>query len=226
MTLTIPQPRILHGDCVDVMRSMPGESVDFILTDPPYITRYRDATGRRVANDDNSRWLEPSATQMHRVLSPHGYAISFYGWQKTDLFMAAWKKAGFRIGGHVVFRKRYVSKRALLGYRHEQAYLLVKGDPPPPKRPPDDVIDWEYTGNRLHPTQKPVSILKPLIKAFSPIGGTVLDPFAGSGSTLVAAAATGRCGVGVELDAAHVATMQARLGAFLGRNTSGPRRAA
>lgn len=36
--------RILHGDCVQVMRSLPAESVDFIMTDPPYLVRYRDRT--------------------------------------------------------------------------------------------------------------------------------------------------------------------------------------
>lgn len=42
--------------------------------------------------------------------------------------------------------------------------------------------DIPYTGNKLHPTQKPVAALKPLIEAFCPQQGTVLDPFAGSGS--------------------------------------------
>lgn len=44
-------------------------------------------------------------------------------------------------------------------------------------------IDWTYSGNKLHPTQKPVSVLLPLVETFSPAQGTVLDPFAGSGST-------------------------------------------
>ncbi len=214
---TIPAPTIHHGNCIDVMRAMPGGSVDFALTDPPYITRYRDRDRRTVANDDNGTWLDDSFAQLHRVLKKNAFAVSFYGWPKIDLFAAAWHKAGFRIGGHIVFRKRYTTKRALLSYRHEQAFLLVKGNPPPPKAPPVDVIDWVYTGNKLHPTQKPVAVLRPLIKAFSQPGETVLDPFAGSGSTLVAAAALGRCGVGIELDIAHCATMRTRLDAFIGR---------
>jgi site-specific DNA-methyltransferase (adenine-specific) len=52
--------RILHGDCVDVIRQLPAESVDFGLTDPPYIVRYRSRDGRTVANDDNDRWLRPA----------------------------------------------------------------------------------------------------------------------------------------------------------------------
>lgn len=217
--------RITHGNCIEVMSAMAGGSVDFVLTDPPYITRYRDRDRRTVVNDDNNAWLDPAFAQMYRVLQRDAYAVSFYGWPKVDLFASAWRKAGFRIGGHIVFRKRYVSKRALLAYRHEQAYLLVKGTPRPPDNPPEDVIDWQYTGNKLHPTQKPVGIIKPLIRAFCEPGGTVLDPFAGSGSTLVAAAATGRCGVGIELDAAHAATASKRLQDFAARSNELPRAA-
>ena len=44
---------VLHGDCVQLMRPMPSASIDFIITDPPFITRYADHSGRSVANDDN-----------------------------------------------------------------------------------------------------------------------------------------------------------------------------
>jgi len=125
--------------------------------------------------------------------------------------MTAWKNAGFRVSGHIVFRKRYTSKTSFLQYRHEQAYLLTKGRPPPPAAPPPDVIDWTYTGNRLHPTQKPVGILSPLIEAFSGPGDVILDPFCGSGSTLVAARELGRSYIGMELDAVHHSTASQRL---------------
>ena len=94
---------------------------------------------------------------------------------------------------------------------HEQAYLLVKGDPALPEHPIQDVLEWQYTGNRLHPTQKPVGSLKPLIEAFCPAGGLVLDPFCGSGSTLVAARETGRSFIGIELDRRHWGTAVRRL---------------
>jgi site-specific DNA-methyltransferase (adenine-specific) len=71
-------------------------------------------------------------------------------------------------------------------YQHEQAYFLSKGKPTPTAAPPPDVINWTYTGNKLHPAQKPVGIFRPLIEAFTRPGDTVLDPFCGSGSTLAA----------------------------------------
>jgi adenine-specific DNA-methyltransferase len=202
---------VLLGDCIGLMRGLDAESVDFVLTDPPYLVRYHDRSGRRVINDDNDAWLKPAFAQMHRILKPDAFAISFYGWQKADVFMEGWKEAGFRPVGHIVFRKTYASSSRYLRYHHEQAYLLAKGRPPAPACPPPDVIDWAYTGNRFHPTQKPLGILRPLIEAFSRPGDTVLDSFAGSGSTLVAARELGRRFIGIELDAVHHRTASQRL---------------
>jgi DNA modification methylase len=210
MTMTF-RNTILNGDCTVLMREFDREAVDFILTDPPYITRYRGRDGRTVANDDNAKWLKPAFHQMHRVLKPGGFCASFYGWNKVDLFVDAWRSAGFRIVGHIVFRKRYASSSRFLRYEHEQAYLLAKGDVTPPANPIPDVIDFDYTGNRLHPTQKPVQALRPLIESFCPPGGIVLDPFCGSGSTLAAARDLGRDWAGIELSREHFETATKRL---------------
>lgn len=208
MTSNANAPRnvIFSADYIDVMRSFERGSVDFVLTDPPYVTRFRDRAGRTVANDDNRRWLRPAFNQMHRVLKDGGFAVSFYGWNKIDLFMDAWKAAGFRVVGHLVFRKRYASSARFLRYEHEQAYLLAKGNPTLPARPIPDVLDFPYTGNRLHPTQKPIEALTPLIEAFTKPGDLVLDPFCGSGSTLAAAQRLRRDWIGIELDNGHYRT--------------------
>ncbi|HHV3685055.1 TPA: DNA methyltransferase, partial [Salmonella enterica] len=113
--------------------------------------------------------------------------------------MAAWKSAGFSVVGHLVFPKTYTSKAAYVGYRHECAYILEKGRPPLPQNPLNDVIAWKYSGNRHHPTEKPVTSLQPLIESFTHPNAIVLDPFAGSGSTCVAAVQAGRRYIGIEL---------------------------
>jgi adenine-specific DNA-methyltransferase len=202
---------VARGDCIDVMRTMPWASVDFILTDPPYLVNYRDRSGRRVTNDDNDAWLKPAFRQMHRVLRPNSLCVSFYGWNKVDAFMAAWREAGFDVVGHIVFRKRYSSKARYLSYEHESAYLLAKGRPSLPSFPVPDVLEWQYSGNRLHPTQKPVQPLKTLIDAFTKPGAVVLDPFCGSGSTLIAAQELGRRFIGIELDEKHHRTASSRI---------------
>ncbi|MET4232623.1 DNA modification methylase [Bradyrhizobium sp. LA6.10] len=213
---------VLPGDCVTIMRRLGAQSVDFILTDPPYLCRYRSRTGQTVANDNRDDWLEPAFFEMHRLLKPDSFCVSFYGWNAADKFIGAWRKAGFRLVGHLVFKKRYASNVGYVESRHEQAYLLAKGRPELTGSPVPDVIDWEYTGNRLHPTQKPISILRPLIEAFCPQGGLVLDPFCGSGSTLVAAREAGRHAVGIELESRHCRTAAERLDRHIA--TSGWRR--
>jgi site-specific DNA-methyltransferase (adenine-specific) len=113
--------------------------------------------------------------------------------------------------GHFAFPKRYTSSTRYLRYQHECAHLLAKGNPLYPKETIGDVIDWTYSGNKLHPTQKPLSVLLPLVETFSKPDGTVLDPFAGSGSSLLAAKMLGRSYVGIELDAKYHAIAARRL---------------
>jgi adenine-specific DNA-methyltransferase len=72
-------------------------------------------------------------------------------------------------------------------------------------------LPWKYTGNPLHPTQKPLSVLTPLIESFSKPGQIVLDPFAGSGSTCAAALQLGRRYFGIELDPKYHGAAVARL---------------
>ena len=208
---------ITQGNCIDVMRQMPANSVDFILTDPPYLVNYRDRDGRTIQNDANADWLKPAMREAYRVLKQDRVAIMFYGWTKVDAFFDAWKAAGFQPVGHLVFRKTYSSKARFLSYQHEQAYLLAKGRPPLPKQPLADVMDMPYSGNKLHPTQKPVAALAPLIRSFSLPGELVLDPFAGSGSSCAAALLTGRKYSGIELDSEYFQQASERIARVRGR---------
>jgi adenine-specific DNA-methyltransferase len=191
--------RFILGNCVQIMSEFPDNAVDFILTDPPYLVDFRDRSGRSIAGDKTSEWLQPACDAMFRVLKKDSLMVSFYGWNRVDTFVSAWKQAGFRIVGHFVFAKTYASKSAYVGYRHECAYILAKGRPRLPENPLPDVQGWQYSGNRYHPTEKPVSSLQPLIESFTHPRAIVLDPFAGSGSTCVAALRAGRRYIGIEL---------------------------
>jgi site-specific DNA-methyltransferase (adenine-specific) len=202
---------IINADCLQFLPTLPSESVNFILTDPPYITRYKSRDGRTVPNDDNSAWLKPAFAEMYRVLEQDSFCVSFYGWPQADRFMRAYRDAGFRIVGHFVFPKRYTSSSRFVRYQHECAHLLAKGNPKQPDDTIGDVIDWTYSGNKLHPTQKPLSVLLPLVETFSKPKGLVLDPFSGSGSSLLAAKTQGRNYLGVELDARYHAIASRRL---------------
>jgi hypothetical protein len=138
------------------------------------------------------------------VLAPNSFCVSFYGWPHTDLFLAAFRAAGFRPVGHFTFPKRYSSSRGFVRCQHENAYLLAKGQPRQPEYAIGDVIDWTYSGNRLCTRRKkPLSVLLPLVEAFSASGWLVLDLCSGSGSTLMAARMLGRRYLGIELDAGY-----------------------
>jgi DNA modification methylase len=95
--------RILHDDCIQVMGQMPANSVDFILTDPPYLVNYRDCSGRTIQNDVDESWLKPVMAEAYRVLKHDRVAVMFYGWTKIDSFFEAWRSAGFQPVGHIVF---------------------------------------------------------------------------------------------------------------------------
>ena len=93
-----------------MMRKMPAEAIDFILTDPPYLVNYRDLEGRTIHNDRDDTWLKPAMAEAYTVLKQNRLAIMFYGWTRVDSFFAAWREEGFQPVGHMVFRKAYSSK--------------------------------------------------------------------------------------------------------------------
>src|SRR5258706_10836113 len=202
---------IIQGDCTQVLQTIAAGTVDLVLTDPPYGVRYRDRRGRSIKNDDDLAPVLAAFPEPYRVLKPDSFCVSFYGWNRVDQFFAAWSGAGFRPVGHLVWHKSYATSRYYTAAHHEQAYVLAKGNPPKLAEPIADVRPWEYTGNRVHPTEKAVNILKPVIRAFSKPGDLVLDPFSGSGSTSVAAAFTGRRDLGIELEPTYCELARKRL---------------
>jgi adenine-specific DNA-methyltransferase len=203
--------QVISGDCLTVLPRLPDASVDLVLTDPPYLVRYRSRDGRGVPNDDTDAWLAPSFAELYRVLRHDRFCISFCGFTQAERFLTAWKAAGFRVLEHLVWRKRYPSSTGFVRRYHEQAYVLAKGNPRRPHMLLPSVLEWRYTGNMLHPTQKPVGALLPLVMAFSQIGDVILDPFAGSGSSAVAAAMLGRHYIAIELNEEYARLARDRL---------------
>jgi DNA modification methylase len=194
---------VIEGDCVEVMRRLPDESIDFVLTDPPYMTAYRPRDGRTIKNDDRSDWIIPAFQEIYRVLRPDSFCMTFYGWPTVDLFFSAFRSAGFRPVSHVCFLKSYTSRVGYTRGRHEVAYVLAKGRPSRPADPPHDVIAWPYVEGDLHPTVKPADCLVDFIEAYTKPGDIVLDPFCGSGTTLLAAKLWDRNYIGIEIDAGY-----------------------
>ncbi len=203
--------RILNGDCIELLSKFPAKCIDLAVTDPPYLVNYRSRDGRSIINDDNDAWLKPAFTEIYRVMKQNSFCISFYGWNHVEKFMLAWKQVGFYPVGHIVFKKHYPSSRRFLKRIHESAYLLAKGNPVLPGRELPDVLHWQYSGNELHPNQKPLTVIRPLVTAFSKPNDIVLDPFCGSGTTAAAARDTGRRFIGIEKDSEYYDIAKQRL---------------
>src|SRR5258708_12628654 len=107
---------IVQGDCIEVMRQLPANNVDFILTDPPYLVNFRDRFGRKLQNDTDSSWLKPAFAQAYRVLKQDRLMFCFYGLPRAHRFIKAWTKSGFPPVEHILFVKPYTPKTHLVPY--------------------------------------------------------------------------------------------------------------
>lgn len=205
--------RILCGDCRTVLQELPRASVDLVVTDPPYLAHYHARDGRSFRNDNprDAAWLFRAMQEIYRVLKDDRFFVCFFGFHQVDRFLAAWRRAGFRTLEQLVWVKDYPSSVGIVGRWHEAAYVLAKGRPPRPEVVLKSVLEWQYTGNELHPSQKPMLAMLLLILAYSRAGDVVLDPFAGSGTTAVAAYRAGRQYIGIELDPTYARIAEERL---------------
>ena len=205
--------RIICGDATKTLQTLPDCIADLAITDPPYLCRYKDRSGRQLANDSESeaQAVLSALPELYRVLRKDSLCILFCGWTALPQFSRAWTDAGFRTMGQFVWKKSYASSARYVSYHHESAYILAKGNPPKPVEPLDDVRTWTYSGNRNHPTEKAVEVIAPLVRSFSRKGDLVIDPFAGSGSTAVAAALNGRRTIGIGLEACYCDLARQRL---------------
>jgi adenine-specific DNA-methyltransferase len=203
--------RVIHADCVTALPEIPRESIDLVITDPPYLVNYRPRDGRKCLNDGNSYWLRPTFQELYRVLKPDAFLVTFYGWPWIDHFMQVWKASGFRPVSHLTWAKSHCSREGYTKSYHEVGFLLAKGRPPKPADPLPDVLPWEYTGNKHHTNEKPVIAIRPLTETYSRPGGIVLDPFAGSGTTGVAAKSCNRRFILIEKVWHHCQVAERRL---------------
>ncbi|MCU1376744.1 MAG: methylase, partial [Actinomycetia bacterium] len=182
--------RILLGDCVGLMSSFADGSVDFILTDPPYLVDYKgrwDGEKRGIAGDVDPSWVRPAFAELHRVLRDDSFAVTFYGWPHADVFLGTFKEVGFRPVSHLAFVKNVWGLGRFTRGQHETALLLAKGRPPIPKNGISDVFEWVREQDPVHPNQKPLCAMRKVLATYAPESGTVLDPFMGSGPVLRAA---------------------------------------
>lgn len=196
-----------QGDCLEIMNEIPEKSVDLILTDSPYGFGYQSNMKKNkdlpMFYDRNTSWLNEWLYKANKILKDDGHLYMFAPVQKIDEFkqkienffiiknILVWDKNGFGMGD---LYGQYAPSYEFIVFAVKEQGKKLNG-----KRE-RDLLSFNKCKPELHPTQKPVELLKYLIEKSSNENDTVLDPFMGSGSTGVAAKTLNRKFIGIELD--------------------------
>lgn len=206
--------KLIHGDCLTVMRQLDSNSIDAIITDPPYGIGYQSKRFGRITNDKLPFiwWLYDG----YRVLKDGGCMLCFSRWDVQHIFVEAMQIAGFNVRSSVIWDKMSHGRgdlKAQFSPTYETVIFAVKGKYAFPGKRPRDLYSIPKLGtvNMRHPTEKPVELLEQLIDATTRDGDLILDPFAGCGSTLLAAKIKGRRYIGIEIKEDYYKTAEERL---------------
>ncbi len=220
--------RLILGDCLEAMKSLESGSVDAVITDPPYGCYSKAALSNAYAGkaqmwdeavdaDFHDQWLR----EARRVVKDTAPIFVFMSPMRIEHLAIPFKKH-FRLQNVIAWNYRNNNKMCFTDDRLKMCweavlYGFVKGGGVPiRKRVMSDV--WEYAqpqsnfkDKRVHPAQKPIALMARMVELGTNAGDTILDPFAGSGTTLIAAMRTGRNGIGIEQDAEYYAIAEKRV---------------
>lgn len=225
-----------HGDALATLAGMPDTSVDAVVTDPPYNSGGRTSAERTSRSarakyttesaglpdfgDENkdqrsyTRWMAEVLREAYRVTTPGGMATVFIDWRQLPAMSDALQMAGWTWRGVAAWHKPQC--RPQKGRLKQSCEFIVWGSKGPidadrnPVYLPGLYVGSQPRKDRRHITQKPLEVMRELVQVCPP-GGTVLDPFTGSGTTGVAALIEGRRFIGVEISADYAAIADERL---------------
>ncbi len=213
-----------HTDSISLLATLKNETVDLVLTDPPYIISkpsgfksVKNGVERFAVSTEHGEWdkeenfsledLGDSIKEYYRVLKKHGTMITFCDLWKISDVKRIMEEAGFKQIRFIEWIKTNPvplnSSRNYLTNAREVALLGVKVSKPTFNSKYDNGV-YQYPicheKGRFHPTQKPYSLMWTLIEKHSSPGDVVLDTFAGAATTLLAAKNLNRGFIGCELD--------------------------
>jgi len=213
--------RIYHCDALTLLRALPDESVDCVVTDPPYgigdVVSARRSPHERfsdVANND--RFFDAWLVDTYRVLKSDGAAYIFASWRNFGEWHSSIEAAGFKVRDCLVWDKVVHGLSGLTTHyapQHEFCVFAVKNKHYINWPRPKNVLRYTRVNpNRLtHPYEKPVTLLTELLRVSTNAGDLVLDIFSGSGATLQAARDSHRRFIGCDLSHEYVTIARKRL---------------
>ena len=184
--------KIYNMDCLEGMKQMKDNSVDLVITDPPYgisfQSNYRKEKHLEIIGDD--KLPIEIINECFRVAKKAVYIFcrwdNIYELPKPRSIIA-WVKNNWSMGD---LNHEHGRQWEAICFYPQDEHEFIKRIP--------DVIKCNRTGNELHPTQKPVKLIREIIKANK--GQIILDPFIGSGTTALACKQLNRDFIGFELE--------------------------
>jgi len=213
--------QLLRGDCRQLLTRLPDDSVDCIITDPPfgisYKSRSQSLPKTTLANDGPEAYalLDEVLAMAWCKLKFNSHVYIFTNWQAFAP-MAAIVRKYFTLKNVLVWVKNNRTRGDLkgnYGYQHELVLYAHKGRRHLSGKRDGNVLRFAkvYSNRMVHPTEKPVALLEYLITKSTAEGELVLDMFMGSGSTCVAAKRLQRRYIGMELDRVWFEVAQTRV---------------
>ena len=197
------------GDCIELMRGMPDDSVDFSFTDPPYNVGkdygvYKDDR----TDEDYMSWMSECIAEMRRI-SRRGIAV-YVGSTLTRRFFNLIPDAKLII----IHKKAVGALRAKYVLQYHSLFVTA----PPLKQCRDLWDDIRLPGEGYffreprpkHPGLTSIKLTQRTIEVFTEEGDTICDPFLGTGTTLRACRETSRSGIGYEIDEKNTPTIKDR----------------
>jgi len=198
--------KIHKGNCIELMKKIKSNSINLIITDPPFAIDFKsnrlnynrkseNVLGgyNEILKKDYSKFSKDWINQAFRVLKPNGSMYVFSGWTNLKDILNALDETGFTTINHLIWKYQfgvYCSKKWVTSHYHilyvvknPKKWIFNKQD-----QYPEDVltINREYwTGKIKTPTKLPTELLKKLILYSSNEGDIVMDCFSGSGQTAV-----------------------------------------
>lgn len=206
---------IYHADCREVIPKCVG--VNLVVTDPPYSFGMASSVHEKKSGSwgdmmNAASFYADVLSQIHDILRQGGGLWMFNSWRSLPILTRAAYEASWPIVSLLVWDKQWIGPGGDTGLRpsYELVALFSAHGWKLPNRGLPDIWPCQWSSHKPHhPAEKPVELLGRMIVES---GGTViLDPFCGSGSTLVAAKLLGHNAIGVETEERHCETAAKRL---------------
>lgn len=209
--------KIIYGDCIDVMRNLSNNSVNLIITDPPYGDNVAyGTTNKTILNNENPLINCSALVEMYRVLKRNSSLYLFTNWKHYPFlteFILRYTK--FKVRHLVIWEKHNFGLGWAFRHQYEMILILEKGKPKYNLKNFSDVQTCSHINHSqiTHPHEKPVDLISKMIEHSSKEGDLILDPFCGSGAVCVACKEMKRDWVGIELDKRYVEMARRRIDA-------------